>query len=48
MITKNTEVIIVNNERELKKLRKQYSSAFIFIPSGPGGKVIYPVEITIK
>lgn len=38
--------IVVNSEKELSAVKKKYS--FVFIPSGPGGKINFPVTVTIK
>jgi len=36
-----------SNEAELKWIEKKYKKDFLFIPAGPGGKVNYPVIVTI-
>jgi hypothetical protein len=37
----------VTTEKELKKIQKANKECLIFVPAGPGGKVYYPVTITI-
>jgi hypothetical protein len=36
---------IINTPTQLAALKRK--NKFLFIPSGPGGKVIYPVTVTI-
>ena len=36
---------IINTPAQLAAIKKQH--AFLFIPSGPGGKVTYPVTVTV-
>ena len=38
--------IEVKNNKELNTIKKTYS--FVFVPSGPGGKVNFPVTVTVK
>lgn len=40
--------ITIKTSKELAAVKKKYSGKFIFIPSGPGGKISYPVVITVS